>query len=80
MSRFNMQMNETFERDLTSFMELRGIATKSEAVRVAVREGVKSSSVKSKQYNFRAWLGAGLGPGLNPNPKFESDDDLWEKG
>ncbi len=80
MGQLNMNTNEAFERNLSRFMKLRGIATKSEAIRVAIQEGVENALEKRKKPDFDAWLGAGLGPGLNPNPKFASDDDLWKKG
>ena len=75
-----MQVNETFEQDLSRLMDLRGIVSKSEAIRVAVHESLENELAKCKKSNFKAWLGAALAPGLNPNPRFNSDDDLWEKG
>lgn len=80
MGQINRHTNEVFERDLSRFMALRGIRNKSEAISVAVHEAVENTLAKVNKPHFKAWFGAGLGSGFNPNPRFKSDDDLWEKG
>ncbi len=79
MAQLKMQLTDEFKKALTRFMELRNIKSRSEAVRIAVHEGLKNAEAKQGKTNFDAWLGAGLGPGFNPNPRFKSDDNLWEK-
>lgn len=79
MGQLNIPLSDAFEEELSRFMALRGIKDRFEAIRTAVHEGLKGELAKEKKSDFRAWLGAGNGPGLNPNPRFKTDDDLWEK-
>ena len=76
MSQLNMHIKPDFERDLTRFMSLRGLRTKSEAIRLAVREGLERARSTPRK-SFTRWAGAGLGAGTNPEPRFPTDDDLW---
>ncbi len=78
MAQMNLHLTPEFERDLARLMKLRGIRTKSEAVRVAVREGVERSQRETgARTDFSAWQGAALAAAVNPEPRFASDDDLW---
>jgi hypothetical protein len=76
MKQLNLNVTEEFERDLRRFMRRRGIAKKSEAVRLALHEATLRESPKV-DYDFRSWLGMALKGPLNPKPRFKSEDDLW---
>ena len=77
MTQLNMHIKPEFERDLARFMSLRGLRPKSEAIRLAVREGLERARAAPPGRSFISWAGAGLGAGTNPEPRFPSDDDLW---
>ncbi len=78
MSQLNLHLKPDFERNLQSFMRMREIKTKSEAIRVAVREGLERAiEERGGGTDFHRWIGAALGEGENPEPRFQSDDDLW---
>jgi len=68
-------MTPTFEERLRRFMRARGIRSKSEAVRVAVEEGLQR--VQGVVPDYREWLGLACGEGENPNLRFSSDEDVW---
>lgn len=77
MRQLNIHMSSGFARDLQKFMKIRRIKTKAEAVRTAIREGLEHSTNLVKPIDFNTWLGLGLQVPLNKNPKFETDNDLW---
>ncbi|MCX6595461.1 MAG: hypothetical protein NTV70_03740 [Acidobacteria bacterium] len=75
MKQFNMNVDAEFEQALERLMKGRGFATKADAVRKVVAEA--AGPAKDPDYDFTRMLGIALGPGLDPNPRFKSDDDLW---
>ncbi len=77
MAQLNINLTDEFEEALRRFMRLRGVRTKSEAIRLAVQEGVERSLERAGRTSFRAWLGAATRAPLNPRPRFASDRDLW---
>jgi hypothetical protein len=77
MPQLNLDLTPDFEESLCRFMQLRKISTQSEAVRIAVREGLERAVRNSSGRDFRSWLGLGKRVAENPNPHFKSDDDLW---
>jgi hypothetical protein len=77
MSQINLHVKPEFERDLTRFMSLRGLGTKSEAIRLAVREGLERARAKPAAHALTGLVGAGLAAATNPEPRFASDDALW---
>ena len=77
MAQLNIHMTEQFAAALRRFMRLRGIRNKSEAVRVAVNEGLDRAFREVRPCDFTRWIGAGLKAGRNSRPKFKSHDDLW---
>jgi Arc/MetJ-type ribon-helix-helix transcriptional regulator len=77
MSQINIHLTPEFERTLTEYMRLRGIRTKSDAVRQALQEAVERERRLHRVPDFTRWLGLGKQNPENPNPKFRSDDDLW---
>ncbi len=77
MSQLNIHLTPEFEKTLSDYMNLRGIKTKSDAVRQALQEAVEREKRLRRVPDFTRWVGMGkLGP-ENPTPKFRSDDDLW---
>lgn len=79
MNPLNVPMNEALEHDLRQFMRMRDIKTESEAVRIAIKEGLESAYKKKKPFDFGKLLGKANAFPQNPNPRFKSDDDLWRK-
>jgi hypothetical protein len=77
-AQINLHVTPEFERALRRLMKLRGIASKSDAIRIAVKEAAERA-IAAPRGSFRSLLGIGLGAPLNPNPRFKSDDDLWRK-
>lgn len=76
MAQLNLHLTPEFERALKRFMRLRGLTSKSEAVRTAVREAAVRDARKGHA-DFRTWIGAARAAPVNPHPRFSSDDDLW---
>ncbi|MCC7539983.1 MAG: hypothetical protein IT379_27430 [Deltaproteobacteria bacterium] len=74
----NLHVTERFERALRRFMKARGLANKSEAIRVAVEEAAERESRKTPA-DFAALRGAALKAPLSERPKFRSEDDLWRE-
>lgn len=77
MTQLNLRVKPDFERDLQRLMELRGIRTKSRAIRLAVREALEAALGGARRTEFNAWIGAALRAPLNPSPRFRDADDLW---
>jgi hypothetical protein len=76
-SQLNIHVTSSFERALSRFMKLRGLTSKSEAVRVAVEEAAAREAGGRRPFALGALRGAALGAPPNPNPRFQSEDDLW---
>jgi len=76
MKQLNLNVTPEFARDLRAFMKERKIKRKSDAIRLAVRELAERSR---KNFDFRSWIGLALSDHPNPNPRFKSEDDLWDK-
>ncbi len=77
MAQLNINMTPQFEKALGRFMRIRRIKSKSEAVRVAVSEGLQRGIEENGVCDFADWLGLGLKAPQNPEPRFRSHDDLW---
>lgn len=73
----NLHTTPAFEAALAKLMELRGLRTRSEAIRVAVEEAAERAEHACRRADFASWLGASLVGPENPEPRFHSDDDLW---
>jgi len=78
MTQLNMHMTEQFRENLERFMRLRGFRNKSQAIRVAINEGLEAAVRGRRHTHFTTWLGLGSEGPLNPSPRFAGDDDLWE--
>ncbi len=76
MSQINLHTTPAFERALARVMRIRRIATKSEAIRVAVEE-LAARETRRRPGDFHSWIGLGARVPPNPAPRFGSDDDLW---
>lgn len=77
-AQLNINQTPEFEDDLLRLMRIRKIATKSEAVRIAVRESLERSLESTTSVNYREWLNLARGEGENPSPKFQSHDEIWD--
>lgn len=80
MAQLNVHLTSDFERDLRRFKDLRGLPSKSEAVRVAVREALEREIRQPPRVDFRTWFGLARKAPLNPGPRFEFHDELWDDG
>ena len=80
MPQLNMHVTPEFEADLQELMKRRGLKAKAEAIRVAVKEALDAQEKKEVFRDYESLLGFGNKGTVNPNPRFKSDDDLWEKG
>ena len=78
MSQLNIHLTASFQSELKKFMKLRHIDTKSEAIRVAIKEGIQHAMIHTKPVNFTSWLGLANQVPVNKKVKFSSDDDLWK--
>lgn len=78
MAQLNMNVTPEFDQALAELMRRRDLATKSEAIRVAVQEAVARLRGGQQRVDFREWIGAGLAVPPNPSPRFRSDDQLWQ--
>lgn len=77
MPRMNINVTPEFERALHRLMRLRGIQSKSEAVRLAVIEAADRERLSRRQPDFKSLLGIGLRAPLRKHREFASEDDLW---
>ena len=77
MAQLNMHLSSEFEHDLAAWMRVRGIKTKAEAIRVAVREGLQRSV--PQQVPATQLIGAALDypESLEP-PRFTEHGDVWD--
>lgn len=76
MAQLNLNLTPQFNKDLEKYMKHKGISTKSEALRMALREIVELIST-SKKSDFSSWLGAGLKAEARTDRKFKTEDDIW---
>ncbi len=76
MSQLNINMTPEFETALKRLMQARGLKSKTEAVRLAVREALERARPAGKT-DFTSWIGLGNAAPGNPRPRFPSDDALW---
>jgi Arc/MetJ-type ribon-helix-helix transcriptional regulator len=76
MKQINLNVTEEFERDLRQYMKRKGLATKSDAIRQAMREAVSRRTGPSS-FDFRSLLGAGLRVPPRRRARPLTEDDLW---
>jgi hypothetical protein len=77
MGQININVTPEFEAALVRLMRLRGIRTKSEAIREAVAQSAERAKCAAPVEDFSGWIGAALRAPLNPSPRFAGHDDLW---
>jgi hypothetical protein len=77
MSQINIHTTNEFDRMLRRLMRLRGLKTKSDAIRVAVRECLERTTAGARGTDFESWIGLATTVPPNPSPRFESDDAIW---
>ena len=77
MAQINLHTTFEFETALSTFMRLRGLQTKSDAIRLAVQEAAEREAEQRRTTDFSRWLGMARRAAENPRPRFTSDDDLW---
>lgn len=77
MPQLNVHLTPEFEEALAEYMRIRRVRTKSDAVRLAVREAVEREHRQRSAPDFSRWLGLARQAPENPTPRFQSDDDLW---
>jgi hypothetical protein len=77
MTQLNVNMTPEFEAALSRFMRMRGIRRKSDAIRIAIAEGVERGTGRPVECRFSDWLGAATREPLNQSPRFRSDDEIW---
>lgn len=77
-TQLNIHVTPAFERALKRFMRLRGLSSKSEAVRIAVQDAAEREAGLRSAVDFTRLRGAGLDVAVNPHPRFSTEDELWE--
>jgi hypothetical protein len=78
MARLNINMTPELERAIQRLMRLRGIASESEAFRVAVTEAVERDRARPRPATFAQLRGAGLRAPVRTRARFANEDDLWK--
>ena len=78
MPQLNMHISSEFDRELAKWMELRGIATKSEAIRAAVRESLERLRAARRPRDYRELVGLATPTVPISRRQFKTDDDLWK--
>lgn len=79
MAQLNINLAPEFQENLEKLMRLRGITSKSDAVRLAVKEAVERQTAQKPKTNWRALLGWANQFPENPDSRFKSHDELWQK-
>lgn len=79
MAQLNMHMTPEFADDLDRFMRARKLANKSEAIRLAVREGLERALDEAGCTDFRSLIGAATRAPVAARPRFTSHDQLWDE-
>jgi Arc/MetJ family transcription regulator len=79
MAQLNIHLDEALEANIRRFMRLSGIRTKSDAVRVALEEGVQRARRGAGRTEYREWLGLGTRAAPSNRVRFRSEDDLWRE-
>lgn len=77
MAQLNINQTPEFEEDLQRLMSLRKYGSKSEAVRLAVKECVARALEAGPECNFSDWLGLAK-PDENAQPRFKNHSEIWD--
>lgn len=76
MGQFNLHMTPEFERTLERLVSIRGFRSKSDAVRIVVREALDEALGTRARGDFGRLRGLAAG-GAGAARQFQGDDDLW---
>ncbi len=76
MGQLNIRLTPDFDRKLARLMELRGISTKTEAVRAAVSEAVERAEHRPTT-SWEKLRGAANKYEQRPREQWLTEDDLW---
>lgn len=80
MAQLNLNLNEEFSRDLQELMDKRRIKTKADAIRIAVKETLKSLTLEpEKNIDFTQWIGLAKSPAKRRRVRFKTHAEVWEK-
>ncbi len=77
MAQLNINQTPEFEEDLQRLMSLRKYRSKSEAIRLAVKECVARALESGPDCNFSDWLGLAR-QNENVNPRFKNHSEIWD--
>lgn len=77
MAQLNINQTPEFEEDLQRLMSLRNYRSKSEAVRLAVKECVARALESGPDCNFSEWLGLAK-QDENPQRRFMNHSEIWD--
>ena len=78
MPQFNMNIAPAFEMILKEFVRVRKLKSRAEAIRLAIKEGLDRAQGAHKVTDFHSWIGLGNETPTNGQPRFRSEDELWE--
>ena len=78
MSQINFHTTPEFNMALADYMRIRGLKTKSEAIRQAVFDALEAATAGSDSCDFGSWLALAAGAKQNPEPRFSNHAELWE--
>jgi metal-responsive CopG/Arc/MetJ family transcriptional regulator len=77
MRQMNLQITPAFDEELTRYMRLRKLPSRSEAVRTAVHEALQASLGSTPTGAFAGLVGFAATGKEHPARRFRDDDDLW---
>jgi len=78
MRQLNIHITPEFEKNLNKFMKYKKLDTKSEALRVALKEALEQLETKPTAIDFRSWIGLGKQAPENKKLQFKTHDYLWK--
>lgn len=77
MAQLNINQTPEFESDLHRLMRARKIRSKSEAVRIAVKETLQRTLEGTSSSSYTDWIGLASGEGENLTPRFGDHSEVW---
>ncbi len=78
MPQINLNVTPQFREDLERLIRLRGLSSRSQAIRIAVREAVERVLTATPGGGVASLRGIGLA-GARRTRRFRDDDDLWQE-
>lgn len=80
MAQMNINLSPEFQENLAAFMRLRGLHSKSEGVRVAVREALDRETARMPKVDWTRLIGWANQLPEGREAKSLDEDAIWEKG